>query len=305
MRHPLDEENMVIRTLIVGYGYLGQRVAKLCRDQGDHVFATTRSTDKFEAIADAGHIPVKLDWNIASDCRNLPTVDRILIAISYDRGSNVDRETSMVGGLSRLLRYVPATTSLCYISTTGVYHQGGGQWVDESSPTRPQRDGGKAHLRAESLLRDRRTRSGKAGRYVILRLSGIYGPGRIPRAADVRAGHPIASPSEGYLNLIHVDDAALAVRSGWRYAETCDTGDSKTFVVSDDCPVVRSEFYEAIAHYYHAPPPKFIQPSDDAPVRFRSESNKRIWNRRMKRDLVSSLAYPTYREGLINVLAGT
>jgi nucleoside-diphosphate-sugar epimerase len=132
--------------------------------------------------------------------------------------------------------------------------------------------------------------------WTILRLAGIYGPGRVPRVADVIAGRPIASPQDGFLNLIHVDDAAAAVMAAWSRSK------HRLYAVGDDCPVVRGEFYREIASRCNAPPPLFIEPADDAPVRQRGETNKRICNQRFKRDLVTELRFPTYREGLASVI---
>jgi nucleoside-diphosphate-sugar epimerase len=187
---------------------------------------------------------------------------------------------------------MPPETDICYISTTGVYHQTGGVWVDETSPTRPDREGGKSHLWAEGLLH--RIRPESPG--TILRLAGIYGPGRVPRVADVIAGRPIRAAPDGNLNLIHVDDAAAAVEASWGTKE-------RLYVIADGCPVVRSEFYREIARQCSTGPPTFEPAPPDAPVSMRSDSNKRVWNRRMKRDLLPRLRFPSYREGLSHVLA--
>lgn len=232
------------------------------------------------------------DWTDPRTLQELPTVDQILVAVSYDRRSDHSRYESQVGGLRNLLEAISPATNLCYISTTGVYHQTDGSWVDETSPTQPAREGGQVHLKAEEVLAELRPESA----WTILRLAGIYGPGRVPRANDVIAGRPVASPPDGYLNLIHVDDAVDAVLAAWSRAK------QRRYVVSDDCPVVRGEFYQQVARQCGAPPVSFIEPRADAPVRMRSESNKRIRNRQMKRDLLANLKYPTYREGLASLL---
>ena len=320
------------RTLIFGYGYLGRRVALLSRNAGDCVIATTRNSGKSDAIAAAGLTPLVCDWTdrpgLMRSISGLGPLDRVLVAVAYDRHSGIDRNAAMVGGLANLLDALQRSrngsacrTSLCYISTTGVYHQTGGVWVDERSATRPTRDGGKAHLRAEALLRNyvakhpgnaaqvAEAHSGVIGSadgivHRTLRLSGIYGPGRVPRAADVRAGRPIASPPHGYLNLIHVDDAASAVMAAWDLPHDQHAGfpDRQTYLVSDDQPVVRRDFYQRIADHYGVVEPRFCDPAEDSSVRFRSETNKRVWNRKMKRELNVSLRFPTFREGLLDVL---
>ena len=281
------------RLLIVGCGYLGIRVAKASLSAGHVVWATTRRPSRAKQLAAAGLRPLLLDWNDRRTLQGLPRVDRIVVSVSYDARSGISRYESQVGGLARLLAVVPQQTNICYISTTGVYHQTGGIWVDETSTTRPSREGGKVHLWAEQLLH--RYRPDSPG--TILRLAGIYGPGRVPRAADVIAGKPIHSPEQGFLNLIHVEDAAAAVDASWESAT------ERLYVVADDRPVLRGDFYREIARQCDSPQPTFATAPPDAPVSMRSESDKRVWNRRMKRDLLARLRFPNYREGLSDVLA--
>lgn len=299
------------RLLVVGCGYLGLRVADQALSDGWFVAGTTRN--RVSELESAGLLPIRFDWNDSRDVCSLGDamsehdITRIVIAVSHDRNSPHDRYASQVDGLARLLKTIgkanpnPANWSpeVVYISTTGVYHQTGGVWVDETSPTHPTRDGGKAHLLAEAKLRSHLP----VDSWSILRLSGIYGPGRVPRAADVRAARPIASPPSGYLNLIHVDDAASAVMTAlnWKTNGRHQRREN-LYVVSDDEPVIRREFYDEIARQTRSPQPTFIDPAADSGVRFRSETDKRIWNRRLKRDLLPRLAYPTYREGLQHVL---
>jgi len=281
------------QTMIFGCGYLGRRIARMAIRDGNTVWATTRQSQKQREFASEGIQPIVADWTDRRTLTALPVVKHVVICVSYDRRSSHNRYESQVGGLRNLLQAISPETKICYISTTGVYHQQGGSWVDEASPTRPIREGGRAHLMAESLLNQMRPKSP----WTILRLSGIYGPGRIPRAADVIAGRPIASPQHGFLNLIHVDDAAEAVCS------TLRKNTQRLYVVSDDQPVVRSQFYEEIASQTGSKGPQFVTPDAGSPVMVRSESNKRVWNRRMKRDLVSKLQFPTYRQGLNDILS--
>ncbi len=299
--------------LIVGCGYLGSRVGQQAMALGWSVAATTRN--RVKTLAEQGFQPIRLDWNDSRDLAaiareiEIRSIDRILVSVSYDRNSNVDRFESQVVGFSRLLRQIRSTAEqlgrsvpdICYISTTGVYHQTGGMWVDEWSTTRPSRAGGRAHLDAEAKLRACVGNSP----WTILRLSGIYGPLRVPRAADVQAGRPIASAPRGHLNLIHVDDAASATIAAlaWGDDRNHATRDrERMYVVSDDRPLIRRRFYQEIARQTRSPAPQFISPASDSPVRYRSETDKRIWNRRCRRDLLPRLRYPTYIEGLRAIL---
>ncbi len=308
--NPVKSRRSRQKLLVFGCGYLGIRVAQASISAGHTVWATTRRPARADEFAKAGLRPLLVDWNNPATWWRLPQVDRILISVSYDRNSKLSQRESQVGGLDRLLSVCDQTTNICYLSTTGVYHQTGGEWVDESSPTHPIGEGGKAHLECEGLLRRRRSDSP----WTILRLAGIYGPGRVPRIADVIAGNPIRSPEHHFLNLIHVDDAAAAVASSWQ----ADT--QRLYVISDGCPVQRGNFYGEVArqgnhrpptfapprggslHRSNAPPPAHaVLPARELPSG-RSDTNKRVWNRRMKRDLVDRIRFATYREGLSDVL---
>ncbi|TWT82216.1 NAD dependent epimerase/dehydratase family protein [Planctomycetes bacterium CA13] len=282
-----------LRILVVGCGYLGTSVGRISANQGDIVYATTRNASGAVRLRNAGFIPVVVNWTDRRTLRSLPEVDRIVVAVSYDTSSRMTRYESQVGGLRNLLQATPAKVNLCYISTTGVYHQTDGSWVDERSPTFPTRQGGVVHLQAEELLHRYRPDSP----WTILRLAGIYGPGRVPRIADVIAGRCIASNQSGFLNLIHVHDAARAVRAALQNAP------NRLYAVSDNQPMRRSEFYREIARQCGAPMPSFRSPDINSSKQLRSESNKRIWNRRLRADLLPKLLYPTYRDGLVQVLS--
>ncbi len=282
--------------LIVGCGYLGQLVALRRRKSApdSRVAVTTRSHQKAAALAREGFEPVVLDW---TDRRTLPSLSafsRVLVAIAYDPRSGRSREESQVGGLANLLERLGADTHVVYISTTGVYHQQDGSWVDECSPARPAMPGGQAHLRAESLLRRTLPTS-----HTILRLAGIYGPGRVPLARQIAAGKPIDAGAEGYLNLIHVEDAATVVLQAWTVGPaTLDHG-SSLFAIADDLPVLRRAFYAEVAKRLCVPTPAFVAAAGTLSAR--SASNKRIWNKRMHRELVPRLQYPDYRAGLDSI----
>jgi nucleoside-diphosphate-sugar epimerase len=183
-----------------------------------------------------------------------------------------------------------------YISTTGVYGDSAGDWADEDSPCEPTRPGGKASLVAEEALR--RHRLGARG--IVLRLAGIYGPGRIPNQAPLLAGEPLAVPTAGFLNLIHVADAAATVLA----AATVEAELPRTYLISDGHPVRRGEYYAELARLLRAPVPRFVEPSAGDPRAARAAADKRIDNSRMLAELRISLAYPSYREGLAAIVAG-
>ena len=132
----------------------------------------------------------------------------MLFAIGADRQDPQSSRAVYGDGFRNVLAALPTRTRrMIYISSTGVYGQADSRWVDEDTVCRPERASGVACLAAE------RSAGGFAlvAASVVLRLGGLYGPGRIPSRRDLLAGRPMAVPVAGYLNLIHVDDAARAV----------------------------------------------------------------------------------------------
>jgi nucleoside-diphosphate-sugar epimerase len=284
--------------LIFGCGYLGQRAARLWHQRGEIVHAVTRGAAKAQALRREGIRSLMADLTApfpADDGFWPAAIDTVLYAVGYDRGSARPIHEVYVGGLARVLEVLPGSVmQLIYISSIGVYGDAAGQWVDEETPCRPIREGGKACLAAEELLRVHPL----ADRSVILRLAGLYGPGRIPRAETLLAGRPIDAPAEGYLNLIHVDDAAAIILLAEGKAPL-----PRTYVVSDGQPVVRSEYYCELARLVGATPPQFVAPDPNGPAAQRAASNKRVSNRRLTAELAPQLRYPSYREGLAAIVA--
>ena len=109
---------------------------------------------------------------------------------------------------------------------------------------------------------------------------------------------PIDAPSGGWLNLIHVDDAARIVL----LAEQ-QTQPPKLYVVSDGQPVVRGDYYRELARLLPAPPPRFVEPPAGSPARERAASDKRVNPRRMFAELAPALVFPSYREGLAQIVS--
>ncbi|WP_428306390.1 NAD-dependent epimerase/dehydratase family protein [Lacipirellula sp.] len=297
--------------IIFGLGYLGSRVANLWRDQRDHTWASTRRDDPTEAMFVARTLtaqadvtkPETLGWlREVSSHMGAPT-ESLLYAVGYDRTAAPDIHSVYADGLQNVLAALPASvTRVIYISTTGVYGTAGGGWVDETTPTAPHRDGGKASLAAEEILRAHPL----GRRSAILRLAGIYGPGRVPYLDRLRASEPIAAPSAGWLNLIHVDDAARIVVAIDRWLADRNEADSPhLFCVSDGVPAVRGEYYAEAARLIGAPPPQFTTPPADSPAAARAGADRRVSNAKLRKWMATqglALQYPNYREGLAQIL---
>jgi nucleoside-diphosphate-sugar epimerase len=296
---------MSTRKLIIGCGYLGRRVARRWMAQGDAVFALTRSADRACAFRDAGIQPIVGDVTNPASLAELPPVDTLLYAVGLDRDSGKSQREVSVGGLENVLGCVAGKVQrFLYISSTSVYGQRDGEWVDESSECRPDADNGKVCLEAERLLRIRVPEAN------ILRLAGIYGPGRlVARIAELRAGLVPEGNPEAWLNLIHVDDAAAAILACERHGPS-----AATYLVCDDRPTRRREYYKFLAWLIGAPPPRSgalppfarggqegagevvsAAPHQEPPA---GTLNKRCRNRRLHDELHVTLHYPTFRIGL-------
>lgn len=304
------------RKLIFGLGYLGARVAKRWRSVGHDVYAVTRSAERARELAAMGVIPRVANILDASTLDDLPESDTILFAVGYDRASVASIETVYVEGIQNVLRAVERKAGrLIYVSSTGVYGDAAGAWIDETSPCSPSRPGGRASLNAERAL----AASSLAGRSFILRMAGLYGPGRIPRIAELREGRAIAVPTTGqergseggWLNLIHVEDAARIVVAAdeWNESGSALAGPARpraepiTLVVSDGTPVDRREYFRELARLLGAPSPSFVPPDADSPAALRAADDKRVNPARLRALLGGALLYPSYREGLAASLA--
>lgn len=256
--------------LIVGCGYLGMRVARRWRDAGDRVLAVTRQAARVAEFEAADLEPVSADVADADAAWDrLPPPDTVLWAVGFDRtGAATARDVHVVG-LGRLLDGLAvavrasraAPPRIILSSSTGVWGDEGGGLVDESTPPRPARETGRVLIEAESVLR-----SHPLGPGVALRFAGLYGPGRLPRLDDLRAGRPIAADPDSWLNLVHIDDAARAV-----CAVAAGAAPQPLYVVSDGKPVRRRDWYGRLAALAEAPEPVW----DPAAPRQRGE-NRRV-----------------------------
>jgi nucleoside-diphosphate-sugar epimerase len=279
--------------LIFGCGYLGKRIAKLWQEAGETVFVVTRSSSRAGELQSEGFQTLVADVTCLEALVNLPAAETVLFAVGYDRAADASIAEVYAGGVKNVLAALPSSVErFIYISTTGVYGGADGDWVDETTPPNPQREGGKASLAAEQLL---------GPNSVILRLAGIYGPDRIPYLAQLRAGEPIAAPSEGWLNLIHVDEGAKIVLMAEAWTKLQANG-QHVFCVSDGQPVVRGEYYREVARLIGSPVPTFALSPANSPAAARASADRRVNNAKLIRSLQIDLAYPSYREGLAAIL---
>lgn len=282
--------------MIVGCGYVGRPLAQVWKQTGDVVFTTTRDEARARQFAGEGFQPILADVTNPESLRQLPEADTVVYAVGYDSDSGKSREEVYADGLQNVLDHLPHSCGrLVFVSTTGVFGDADGRTVDEQTPCDPGRAGGKAFLLAEERLRHHPI---WGERSITLRMAGIYGPGRVPRSADIRAGKPIPAASGGALNLIHVDDAVQAI---------CLAAEAEKFsplyIVSDGHPVDRRDYYREVARLLDAPEPKFEEPEADSPAAARAQSDRKMSNRRLVEELGFVPKFPSYREGLKQILS--
>ena len=266
--------------LVVGCGYLGRRIASAWCDSGRRVAALTRN--RGAELADAGFEPVVGDVLDPASLARLPEVGPVLYAVGFDRSAGRSMREIYVEGLANALRAIRSPGPFIFVSSTGVYGQTDGEWVTEESPTEPLEASGKVVLEAERRLRELRPDA------IILRFAGIYGPGRVLRQQALRNGEPFVGDAEKWLNLIYVEDGVQAVLA----AEQRGTP-GEVYLIADDEPVRRRDFYTLSAELLGAPPAKF----ETAPTPV-VEANRRVSNAKAKRELGFAPQYMSYREGL-------
>ncbi len=263
------------RRLIAGCGALGMRVALRWLAAGDAVWGTTRGRPK--VLTAAGITPIVTDVG-AGPLPPMPEVDTVFWAVGFDRNSNTDPHDLHVRGLTRLLDTVSGhPMRIILSSSTGVWSDGAGEIVNEQTPICPSRPSAVALAEAERLLC-----SHEKGPGVALRFAGLYGPERLPRLDDLRAGRAIAADPTSWLNLIHLDDAATVV---------CWAADAENaaslYIVSDGRPIQRGDWYARLARISGSPPPRFTTPAASG-----RGGNKRADPARLLSDLATSLAFP-------------
>ncbi|MFN3643245.1 MAG: SDR family oxidoreductase [Gemmobacter sp.] len=274
--------------LSLGHGYTAQALAALLMPAGWRVIGTTRDAARAAVFRAAGVEPLVLPADLA------PALARAShILASAAPGPAGDPFLAAHGAAIAAAR--PRWVG--YLSTTGVYGDHGGGWIDERAPLAPGTDRGRARVAAEAQWQ-------ATGLPLhIFRLAGIYGPGRGP-FEKVRDGtaRRIVKPGQVF-SRIHVDDIARALA-----ASMAAPMPGSIWNLCDDEPAPPEDVLAHAARLLGLPPPPAVPYAEAEPTMtpmarsFYAES-KRVRNDRIKRDLGLRLLYPTYREGLAAVLA--
>lgn len=276
---------------VVGCGDIGQRVARLWRARGAEVRALARSEAAAARLAAAGITPVAGDLDTPASLGTLPLNGATVyyFAPPPPQGETDPRMHAFTAAGLHPARVI-------YISTSGVYGDRRGAWVDEDTPPVPGTDRAHRRLEAETTLRAWGRAAGVA--VTILRVGGIYGPGRWP-LERLRAGTPVLREEEcGYTNRIHADDlAAICVAAAER------GGEDRIYNVSDGRNGTMTQYFYAVADRFGLPRPPALtmaearQRLSPAMLSYLTES-RRMDNRRMLDELGVTLQYPDLAVGL-------
>lgn len=277
--------------LLAGCGDLGTEAGLRFAATGHRVVGWRRSPSK---------LPPEIE-GVAADLSSpdLPPVPAdttaVVIAVAADSPTEAAYRAAYVDGLSHVLdaleRDGVTPRRVLFVSSTAVYGDADGGWVDESTTAAPGSFSGQTLLEAERLLADRL--SGTSSTVVALRLGGIYGPGRTRLIDQVRTGSAIIPAVPRYTNRIHRDDAAGAI------VRLCTMEDnpSPVYLGVDDDPAELGDVLRFLA----AELGLGVPPTGDAGDA--RGGNKRCSNA-LLRSTGYSFRYPTFRDGYRDILTG-
>ena len=255
------------RALIAGCGYVGVATADLFHAAHWEVEGWTHSAESAELLAGKPY-PVRAVDIAAPDAveKAASRFDAVIHCASSGGGGAASYLRVYLEGARNLLAVLKPRTFL-YTSSTSVYAQTGGEWVDEESAAEPAHETGRILRQTEELVRQ------NGG--CVARLAGIYGPGRSALLRKFLSGDArIDEGAPRYLNQAHRDDIAAALLQ-----LVATPNESQIVNVTDDQPLTQRECYEWLAEKLQRPLPPTVAPSGE---RKRGASNKRVSNRKLR-----------------------
>lgn len=282
--------------LILGCGYVGERLAAACLADGIRVSGTTRCAQRAAELRAMGVQAVLAATPLQIPAGLLADVHAVVDSIPLSRSAS-GASAPQVGWLPLLAASLRGLRWAGYLSTTGVYGDAAGAWVDESWPCNPDSPRGLERLKAEQCWLDNLACA------EVFRIAGIYGPGR--NILDrLRAGayRAVAWQPPRYSNRIHVDDIVAALMAAMQSPRA-----GRIVNLADDDPLPHAEYVTLLAQLIDAPPPLLLTPEQgEAQLQpsvlefFRD--NKRVSNRLLHAELLPELTYPGFREGFQSLL---
>jgi nucleoside-diphosphate-sugar epimerase len=273
-----------MKILIAGCGYLGTHAGKRFLAKGHRVYGLRRRPAALEAT---GIEPVTADLLDPATLEKLPEAD--IVVACQAPGEKDDYGRTYVEGTKNLLRALEKRPpkKFVLVSSTRVYGQRDGSWIDETTdPSGAGYEDEQDEKRARNLLKTERLVRQSGIPFVILRLSGLYGPGR-HRLRAIREGRVKPAANDQYSNRVRVEDAAAALAAVLQKGAP-----GEVYLASDDAPCTHREFYAWIL-------PKLGLPA--AAEGRTTSKGKRCKNEKLK-TLGFKCAFPSFKEGYEELL---
>jgi nucleoside-diphosphate-sugar epimerase len=288
-----------MHVLVAGCGWLGRALARALLERGDRVTAVRRDAARLEGLRALGAVPLALDLaDPASTARVPPGVEAIVACQAAGSDGVEPYRNAYLRGNATLLAAAERLPlrALVYTGSTGVFGQRDGSDVDESSPPAPASPSAEVLVEAERMLLEAAKRGVPAR---IVRLSGLYGPGRAGIVDRVRSGALALGPGDGaWMCFCHLEDAVAAALAA------LDRGRAgAVYHATDASPARRREVVEWIAGRLGIAPPR--AGGGEGTAGSRGGANRRVLGERTRAELSLTLAFPSFREGLAPLLAGS
>ena len=280
--------------VIAGCGDIGRRVARQVLAENASVCGVVRSEESAEKLRQLGGRAIIANLDDPNTLQNIPTEGSTLFYFAPPPGGGLS--DSRVRNFCAAIQPGKEPRKIIYMSTSGVYGDCGGEEVTEETPPNPQTSRGKRRLDAETAFREWGKERGVA--VVILRVTGIYGPGRLP-VSQLAGGQPLLKEEEAALtNRIHADDLAQICLAAAEKGE-----DGEIFNVSDGRPTTMTHYFNAVAELLGYPPPRQVSLAEArqvmSPLMFSyMTESRRLDNSRMLAKLGIKLLYPDLEAGL-------
>lgn len=282
-----------MRVLIVGCGYVGRSLGAALVRHGHTVFGLRRSQAGAAELAAAGIQPLQADITRKEHLAQLPgPFDWVINTVSSTRGGLAQYRQAYLDGTRNLIEWLAGTAlqKFVFTSSTSVYGQADGSVVTETSPTEPTSPTSRVLVQAEQLLLEAARQQGFPA--VILRVAGIYGPGRGHLFLQYLRGQArLENEGQRFINMIHLDDLVGVILAALQRGQP-----GQIYNAVDDRPVRQVEFFGWLSETLRRPMPPLASPTELA-QRKRGLTHKQVSNQKLKRELGYSFQYPTYREG--------
>jgi len=284
-----------VNTWIIGCGDIGRRVSALYDDQTTHNIHGVIQSETSQLACEQANIKttrINLDETYHFSSKQFKDANIFYFAPPPPTGTTDPRLETFLNTIE------DQPKRIVLISTTGIYGDSKGEWVDESTPTNPKADRAHRRLSAEQALQNWATNHNKE--YMILRVPGIYAKDRLP-LSRLNKGLAVVNESEaGWTNRIHADDLAQACKA----AMHCEHN-NQTINITDGNPSSMTDYFNQVADYAGLPRPPQISMQEaektlsEGMVSYLKES-RRIKNDKMLNTLKIILEYPTLKSALKN-----